>query len=192
MPFRDAFHVFPRLTSPRLVLRQLQEADAAACYQQLTHPEVCKFYGNANSIERRSLDSARSAILQANNHFQRKQMIVWGICMQGQEEAVIGRIALQDFTNQTIAELAYWLARPFWGQRIMSEALRRVLSFTCEELELHRIWAGTDPRNLASCRLLERNGFVREGVLRQATYRDDGWVDTAIYSLLREEYMERP
>ena len=117
-------------------------------------------------------------------------MIVWGLCLQGQEEAVIGRIALQDFTNQTIAELAYWLARPFWGQGIMSEALQTVVHFTFNELELHRLWAGTDPRNLASCRLLERNGFEREGVLRQTTHRDDGWVDTAVYGLLRVDYGE--
>jgi ribosomal-protein-alanine N-acetyltransferase len=113
-------------------------------------------------------------------------MIVWGLCLQSQEQAVIGRIALQDFTNQTIAELAYWLARPLWGQGIMTEALQMVVPFAFETLELHRIWAGTDPRNLASCRLLERNGFEREGVLRQATYRDDSWMDTAIYGLLRD------
>jgi [ribosomal protein S5]-alanine N-acetyltransferase len=114
-------------------------------------------------------------------------MIAWGICLEAQDMPVIGRIALQDFRNQAIAELAYWLARPYWGQGLMSEVLQAELHFGVETLELRRIWAMTDPRNLPSCRLLERNGLVRDGVLRQATYRIDGWADSAIYAELKKD-----
>ena len=56
----------------------------------------------------------------------------------------------------------------------MSEALQAVLEFGFETLNLHRIWAGTDLRNLPSCRMLERNGLVREGVLLQASSGSQG------------------
>jgi ribosomal-protein-alanine N-acetyltransferase len=187
MSFRQAFQVFPALQTQRLFLRELQEQDAPACYRQLTDPQVCQYYGNPESVERKSEQSVQRAIAQANSHFQRKNMIVWGLCLQAPDTPVIGRIALQDFHNQTIAELAYWLARPYWGVGLMSEALQAVLQFGFETLELHRIWATTDPRNLPSCRLLARNGLVREGVLRQATYRNDGWADSAIYAVLKHE-----
>lgn len=187
MGFREAFEAFPVLQTERLILRQLQVQDASDCYQQLANPQICEFYGNPDSIERKSLQSMERAIALGNSHFQRKSMIAWGICLQELDTPVIGRIALQEFRNQTIAELAYWLARPYWGAGMMSEALQAVLLFGFETLELHRIWAGTDPRNLQSCRLLERNGLLREGVLRQSTYRNDGWADTAIYARLKHE-----
>jgi [ribosomal protein S5]-alanine N-acetyltransferase len=186
MSFRDAFQTFPTLQTQRLFLRQFQEQDAHDCYRQLTDPQVCQFYGNPDTIERKSLQSAQRAIALGNSHFQRKNMIALGICLQAPDTPVIGRIALQEFQNQTIAELAYWLARPYWGAGLMSEALQAVLHFGFETLELHRLWAATDPRNLPSCRLLERNGLVREGVLRQATSRNDGWADSAIYAILKD------
>ncbi len=187
MSFRDAFTTFPVLQTERLCLRQLQTQDAESCYRQLTAPEVCRFYGSPESIERKSPQSMQRAIAFGNSHFQQKSMIVWGICPQTQDTLVIGRVALQDFRNQTIAELGYWLARPYWGKGFMSEALQFVLHFGFETLDLHRIWAATDPRNLPSCSLLERNGLVREGVLRQTTSRNDGWADSAIYALLRSD-----
>ena len=189
MSFQDAFRTFPILQTQRLLLRQLHELDAQDCYQQLSHLQVCQFYGSPDSVERKSLQSAQRAIAFGNSHFQRKTMIVWGICLQAQDMPVIGRIALQDFRNQTIAELAYWLARPYWGQGLMSEALQAVLHFGFETLNLHRIWAATDLHNLASCQLLERNGLIREGVLRQATYRNNGWADSVIYAMLKHEYL---
>lgn len=187
MSFRESFQTFPTLQTERLFLRQLQEQDAPVCFRQLTDPQVCQFYGSPDSIERKSQRSAQQAVALGNSHFQRKGMIAWGICLQAQDAPVIGRIALQDFRNQTIAELAYWLARPYWREGFMSESLQAVLRFGFETLELHRIWAMTDPRNLPSCRLLERNGFVREGVLRQSTNRNDGWADSAIYAMLKNE-----
>jgi ribosomal-protein-alanine N-acetyltransferase len=65
--------------------------------------------------------------------------------------------------------------------------VRLALRHAFEELGLRRIEADTDPRNSGSCRLLERLGFVREGLLRERWLIDGELQDTAIYGLLRGE-----
>ena len=74
----------------------------------------------------------------------------------------------------------------------MHEALRALLDFGFGELDLNRIEADIDPRNSASARTLERLGFTKEGYLRERWIVGDEVSDTALYGLLRREWMERP
>jgi RimJ/RimL family protein N-acetyltransferase len=53
-----------------------------------------------------------------------------------------------------------------------------------------RIQAETHPANVASQRVLEKAGFVREGVIRRSCFSRGAWRDPALYSLLREEWRE--
>lgn len=64
------------------------------------------------------------------------------------------------------ADLGYVLARPHWGQGIMTEAVRAVVGWALSEPELYRVWAVCDVDNKASARVLEKAGLEREGILR--------------------------
>ena len=61
------------------------------------------------------------------------------------------------------ASLGYWLGLPYVGRGYMTEAVRAAVRFAFETLHLHRLEAATMPNNAASIRVLERNGFRREG-----------------------------
>lgn len=63
--------------------------------------------------------------------------------------------------------LGYLLARPFWGQGVMSEALTAIVDWAFTNPSVFRVWAVCDLDNTASARLLERNGFHNEGILRR-------------------------
>ena len=65
------------------------------------------------------------------------------------------------------ADLGYVLARPYWGQGIMTEAVRAVVDWAIGEPEIHRVWAVCDVDNKASARVLEKAGMELEGVLRR-------------------------
>ena len=86
------------------------------------------------------------------------------------------------------AELGYVLSREYWGRGYMLEALHALLQYAFADLGLRRVEAEVNPINVPSTRLLDRIGFVREGVLRQR------WVDAGhphdvnVYGLLRHEY----
>lgn len=85
------------------------------------------------------------------------------------------------------AEIGYVLGRAHWGQGLMLEAMRGFVAHAFETLGLRRLEADVNPDNLASVRLLERLGFVREGLLRQRWVTKGELGDSLIYGLLRGE-----
>ena len=77
----------------------------------------------------------------------------------------------------------YQIARAHEGQGFMAEALRATNAFIFRELRLHRIMANYRPENERSGRLLERLGFVREGVAKDYLFIDGAWRDHVLTSL---------
>ena len=86
------------------------------------------------------------------------------------------------------AEIGFALARAHWGHRYAGEALALLFEHAFGALGLRRIEADVDPRNLASCRLMEKLGFQREGVLRNRWRVGGEFADSIIFGLLRHEY----
>ncbi len=74
------------------------------------------------------------------------------------------------------------------GKGLGSDAVRVLCRLGFQELGLHRIWARCFSMNPACMGCLEKCGFRREGVLRQALYRRDAWHDIYVYGLLKEEW----
>ena len=85
------------------------------------------------------------------------------------------------------AEIGYWLARPFWGQGIMTDAVRAYVRYAFDDLGLLRLTAHVFVFNLGSARVLEKNGFTREGLLRKHFRKGEALYDAFCFGLLREE-----
>lgn len=83
------------------------------------------------------------------------------------------------------AEIGYWLGEPYWGRGIMTSAVRTLTQHAFETLPLRRIWAGIYHPNLASQRVLEKAGYTREAVLRNAIIKQGEIYDKIIYSVVR-------
>jgi [ribosomal protein S5]-alanine N-acetyltransferase len=100
------------------------------------------------------------------------------------EKEVIGSIGIvqgEDVQRFT-AEIGYWLAEPFWGKGIMTEVAIFFSNWAISEFKLHRIYATPYATNTASCRVLEKAGFMKEGILRSGAFKDGKVVDMFMYS----------
>ena len=86
-----------------------------------------------------------------------------------------------------LAEIGYWLARPYWGKGIMTAAVRAYVHYAFADLELLRLTAHVFEFNAGSARVLEKNGFKLEGRLRKHISKDDQLLDGRFYGLLKEE-----
>ena len=86
------------------------------------------------------------------------------------------------------AETGYWLAEPFWNQGIASEALREALRQYLAATDVVRIFANVYESNIASMRVLEKVGFRKVGVLRNACFKNGRFVDAHYFELLKEEF----
>jgi ribosomal-protein-alanine N-acetyltransferase len=79
----------------------------------------------------------------------------------------------------------------FNGQGIVTEAIKVVLEYGFEDLQMHSIEAVIDPENFASERVLQKNGFVKEAHILENERYDDKFIDTVIYSILKRNFKNR-
>lgn len=91
-----------------------------------------------------------------------------------------------DPADMRLARVGYTIARPFWNRGFATEAVAALADHAFASFGLHRITASVDPRNLGSCRVLEKAGFAREGLFRQSEWFKGEWADDAIYARLRQ------
>lgn len=85
------------------------------------------------------------------------------------------------------AELGYWLAEPFWGHGIMTQAVERMVQYGFEHLDVNRIFARPFGINIASQRVLEKAGFVLEGRFEKTLFKNGEYLDELVYAVRRKE-----
>lgn len=83
------------------------------------------------------------------------------------------------------AEIGYWLAKPFWGQGIMTAIVHRLCQHAFEEFGLVKITAHVFIHNAASARVLEKCGFQQEGPLRRHFLKGGQFMDARLFALLK-------
>lgn len=122
---------------------------------------------------------------------QHKQEIYFAI--RRPDAKLIGAVGIGDIDvgHTHLAELGYWLAKPYWGQGIVTEAVRVFIAYAFDQLSLQRLFARVFALNIGSWRVLEKNGFQLEGVLRHHVYRHGQYLDDRIYGFLRSEWLDQ-
>jgi ribosomal-protein-alanine N-acetyltransferase len=84
--------------------------------------------------------------------------------------------------------IGYWVGEAFVSQGYMTAALRVLIPFIFSELNLHRIEAACIPSNAPSVRVLEKCGFVREGLARRYLCINGVWQDHLLFGMLNEDF----
>lgn len=183
-------HTFSTLTLPtaRLTLRPLQREDAAAVYAMHADPETLRYWSTPPWTESRLADELieRDIMAMAEGDYVR---LAIQRCSDGR---LIGLCTLFAFyLPSRRCEIGYILARDCWGQGYMHEALVALLDYGFAVLDLNRVEADIDPRNAGSCKTVQRLGFVQEGHVRERWIVDGVVSDSAIFGLLRSDWLAR-
>ena len=105
--------------------------------------------------------------------------------IRDENDFLIGLLGFESLRHGHRAEIGYWLARPYWGQGIMTNVVRAACTYSIEQWNLVRITANVFEFNTASARVLEKNGFHLEGTLRKVHLKDDRFIDAKLYALVR-------
>jgi ribosomal-protein-alanine N-acetyltransferase len=179
---------FEPITIPteRLTLRFMTEADIPAIYQIYSHPEVMRYWSTPAWTD---IAQARQLLMDSQEGYLSGSALQLGI-ERNADHALIGMCNLFHFhIPSRRAELGYVLNRSYWGSGYMHEALLAFVKFAFQTLDLNRLEADIDPRNLASARTLERLCFSKEGILRERWIVNGEVSDTWLYGLLRREWL---
>lgn len=176
--------VIPRLTTARLVLRELTLEDVGWYVTHFSRPEIIsgQGYPAPDGLEGAREELRRFVIdLAAQGTGGR-----WGIALKD-HEALVGSAGFYDWNHEVhSAEIGYDIAPEHWGKGLMREALTAIIDHCFEHLDLNRLQALVMPRNERSKQLLTGLGFVREGLLRQYGVDEKGRLcDDQVFALLR-------
>jgi ribosomal-protein-alanine N-acetyltransferase len=188
MDFDTLFDLFPVLTTPKLELREIRESDCLDLLRLYGDPDVGRFN---MWMPLRTEAQAREKVHLFRAQFENRQRIRWGIVRKS-DGVLMGDCAFVHFDLRSDrAEIGFNLAQSFWRQGYMEEAVSAVISFGFGSCEINRIDALVVPDNMPSRNLLEKLGFVQEGLLRQVGKLRGEYRDALIFGLLREDWDKR-
>ena len=175
----------PTLRTARLLLRPVTSADADALFALHSSAYVLRYWDAP----------------PWNDHARAKRFIA--ACRQMAEEGSGARLAIERISDGAFigwcgltrwnpdyrsAAMGYCLHDAAWGHGYATEAGRALLRWAFDTLDLNRVQAETDTRNMAAARVLEKLGFVREGTLREDCVVNGEVSDSGIYGLIRRQW----
>lgn len=170
------------LQTERLTLRFLHASDTQALYTIHSDPVVMRYFSGPAWTDPAQGDAVIARALDGYSDGSSMELAL----VLRETGKLIGTIKPHAFHAQNRrCEIGYALASAHWGQGYLSEAMRVTLDYLFKEMNMNRIEADIDPRNLASAKLLERMGFQKEGYMPERWIVNGEICDTAFYGLLR-------
>ncbi|WP_071704827.1 GNAT family N-acetyltransferase [Murdochiella vaginalis] len=177
------------IETPRLILRPFTMDDAEAMFRNWhADEEVTKFltWQAVKSVEE------TKAVLQSwVTSYADPSFYQWAIELKELQEG-IGSLSVVGKEERTdTVHIGYAIGKKWWHKGITTEAFQAIIPFLFQEVGANRIESQHDPNNPHSGQVMKKCGLTYEGTLRQADRSNQGIVDAAIYSLLREEWEKR-
>ena len=174
------------LKTDRLILRRYEIGDAAAMYKNwASDSEVTKYLmWQTHSSETVS----NSIIKEWLNEYSNDNYYHWAIVLKENGSEPIGDIAVVHMNEEvSMMHIGYCIGREWWHQGITSEALKTVMDYLFDIVDVNRIESRHDPRNPNSGKVMRKCGMKYEGTLRSSDWNNQGICDACYYALLKSE-----
>lgn len=175
----------PTLQTARLRLRPFTDADADDLFAMHSSAHVLRYWDSPPWTEPQRAERFLAACRQLAEDGTGARLAIDRLA----DEAFLGWCSLTGWNpDYRSASLGYCLVEHAWGAGYATEAAHAVLGWAFESLDLNRVQAETDTRNLASARVLQKLGFKREGTLREDCIVNGDVSDSWVFGLLRREW----
>ncbi|OGI31196.1 MAG: hypothetical protein A2271_00390 [Candidatus Moranbacteria bacterium RIFOXYA12_FULL_35_19] len=170
------------MKSKKFILRPFKKGDEELIVRHINDKIIAR-----NTLEIRypySLKLAKEWVAK-NLEWQKnkdKENLVFVIEIEGEFS---GAISLHHIQKEHKAVIGYWLGRKFWGQGIMTEAVKLITKYGFEKLKLHRIYGYVFLFNEPSKKVLEKAGYKLEGILKKEAKKGNKYIDAYLLAKIR-------
>lgn len=188
MTNEEIFSTVPVLETKKYLLRGMTKDDAQGLLEFMKDAETMK-YITPDPV--RSEAAIQEEIQLQLEKFTLRSEIPWVIVNKSNGK-LIGKISLHKLSMwHKKAELGVVIHKEYQQQGVMTEVMEIILSFGFNTLELNRLVGDIFADNKGSEKILEKYGFIKEGVLRQTDFDGQAYHDTVVFSMLKAEYDAR-
>lgn len=176
------------LETDRLLIRNWTSKDYDDAHEYASDPEVSKLMVWGPN----TLKETRAFVDTAIDTAREKPRRAYELAIELKESSkVIGGIGLAINDPQySLGMLGYALNSKYWRQGFAYEASCQMLKFGFKDLDLHRIYATTDTKNIGSQRVLEKCGLRKEGHMVEDVHIKGKWRDSFFYAILKREWFD--
>jgi [ribosomal protein S5]-alanine N-acetyltransferase len=174
------------LETERLVLKEIPFEYKEQLFSIFSDKEVMKYTDKAIT---ENIDEAIVYLQNCHIRSDEKEHLFLGIFLKESAD-LIGMVSIYHIDmKHRFASLGILLAKDYWRQGFMTEAMKCFLNFCFNELNLHRLEAQTFVNNAASIKLFEKLKFHNEGRLRENFKIEGNFEDSYLFSMLKWEFV---
>lgn len=173
------------IQTDRLIIRPLELDDAPDLFEYMSDPVVTEF---AIGYPHQTMAEAEHYVESVLNIYDQNYPSIWGICLKP-DPTVISTCGFElYFEEHKRAEIGFAFSKSVWGQGIATEAVSTLIKHGFETYNFNRIEAISNPKSIASQRVLEKCGFTKEGLLKEYIWSREEPKDVYLYRILKSDF----
>ena len=189
---KDLYEEFPYIVANDIIIRKMTENDADALMELCSSEAVYRYAPDFMTTKNKKA-VIRNISQIGGRDFEKKLYIIAGVYLQEDPNNIIATAEIFGYDKLvSMAEIGYRINERYWNRGIATKVTQALVAYLFDEIGLNRIQAKVMPENIYSAKVLLKNGFLREGLIRQGNFwKGRGVVDLDMYSLLKVDYMEK-
>lgn len=183
---KNPYVQFPHIVTEELTLRKIEASDLDSIYEIYSNEKLFQY---SPVMLKKNKDTVANMIGHFERDFHKGKEIFVGICLNSEPDRIVGVAEMFDYSREVnMITIGYRLNDSYWGKGIATKTVKAMTDYLFKEIGINRVQAFVMPENVKSQKVLQRNGFVKEGTIRQGhAWKGHGVIDLILYSLLKSE-----
>ena len=184
------FESYPYIETDEIIIRKTEISEFDEWYKvsQNTDYEYTPSKG-----KKLSKDAAYNVLSKHyDRDFQKHKTIFLGIYLKENDNRLVGKVEIFDVDIKIdMLTIGYTLSKEYEGKGIATKAVAALVKYLFKEINVNRIQGFVMTQNIKSSRVLLKNGFLKEGIIREGNYwTGHGIINLELYSILKGEYLK--
>lgn len=183
---KSLYEQFPHIVTAEITLRKILVSDLDSLFEIYSNEKLFQY---TPLMLKKNKDTVANMIGHFERDFHKRKEIFLGICLNSDPDNIIGVAEMFDYSQDVnMVTIGYRLNDRFWTKGIATETVKAIIDYLFTDVGINRIQAFVMPENIKSQNVLQRGGFVKEGMIRQGyVWKGKGVIDLILYSLLKSD-----
>lgn len=180
---KGLYEQFPYIVKDGVILRKILASDLEDIFEIYRNEKLFRY---TPIMIKKNKNTVANMIEHFERDFNKRKCIFLGICLNDKPNNIVGIAEIFDYSNDVnMITIGYRLNDRFWSKGIATKAVKAMTDYLFNDIGINRIQSFVMPENIKSQNTLQRNGFKKEGIIRQGyVWKGQGVVDLILYYII--------